>query len=328
MLLTTIFTAVGQQNPEFGLVIHGGAGNINQENINTEQEKAYRQKLTEALEAGHAILEKGGSAIEAVITSIQILENSPLFNAGHGAVLTNSGRAELDASLMDGRTGSAGAVAGVSVVKNPILAAQAVMLHSPHVMLSGSGAEEFAKEQGLETADSSYFIIPKRLEQLNQMKAKEKEKEKEQGILSPDSSNEKHGTVGAVALDSQGNLAAGTSTGGMMNKRYGRIGDSPVIGAGTYAENGVCAVSATGHGEFFIRNVVAYDIAALMKYTQADLEKAAHEVIMHKLKKKGGEGGIIAIDQNGKIAMPFNTEGMFRGYVTETARPQVFLFKE
>lgn len=324
MLLTTIYPAAGQQKPAYGIVIHGGAGNINQENINPEQQEAYRQKLKEALEAGYTILAKGGSGMEAITTAIQILENSPFFNAGRGAVLTHNGNVELDASVMDGKTGLAGAVAGVSTIKNPILAAQAVMLHSPHVLLSGRGAEEFARELGLKMAEPSYFIQPKRQEQLKRIQ----EKEKEQGSGPAESNSEKHGTVGAVALDMHGNLAAGTSTGGMTNKRYGRIGDSPLIGAGTYAENGVCAVSGTGHGEFFIRNVVAYDIAALMKYTNLSLEEASHKVIMQKLQEKGGDGGVIAIDKNGNIAMPFNTEGMFRGFMKEKGNPQVFLFKE
>lgn len=322
LCLIATYTANGQQQQNFGLVIHGGAGNITRENVNAEQEAAYREKLTEALETGYSILEKGGSSMQAVSTTIQILEESPLFNAGRGAVLNSEGKPELDASIMDGKTGLAGAVAGVSTIKSPILAARAVMLFSPHVMLAGAGAEQFAREQGLEMVEPNYFIEEKRLEQLKRIQ----EREKEQG--SDENRAEKFGTVGVVALDKQGNLAAGTSTGGMTNKRYGRIGDSPIIGAGTYADNATCAVSATGHGEFFIRNVVAYDVAAIMNYTNKSLQQAAEEVVMEKLLKKGGEGGIIAIDSKGNIAMPFNAEGMFRGFMLEKGKPQVFLFKE
>lgn len=324
VFLTPIYEAKSQQQKNFGLAIHGGAGNISKANINDEQEMAYRQKLSEALEAGYTILERGGSSIDAVTTVIQLLEESPLFNAGRGAVLTNKGEAELDASIMDGKTGLAGAVAGVTTIRSPILAARAVMLHSPHVMLSGPGAEQFARDQGLDMVDPSYFLEEKRLEQLKKIQ----EKEKKDGFYPAEKTKEKHGTVGAVALDKDGNLAAGTSTGGMFNKRYGRIGDSPIIGAGTYADNSSCAVSATGHGEYFIRNVVAYDIAAQIKYTKLTLKEAANKVIMEQLPKQGGEGGIIAIDGNGQITMPFNTEGMFRGYMLESHKPQVFLFKE
>lgn len=324
LLLLTTIPAMAQQKQPFGLVIHGGAGSISKENVSPEQEKAYRQKLNEALEAGYTILENGGSSVTAVTTAIQILEESPLFNAGRGAVLTSEGRPELDASIMDGKTGLAGAVAGVSIIKSPILAAKAVMLHSPHVMLAGAGAEAFARELGLELVDPSYFIEERRLEQLKRIK----EREMEEGSIAVPDRSEKFGTVGAVALDKEGNLAAGTSTGGMTNKRFGRVGDSPIIGAGTYADNTTCAVSATGHGEFFIRNVVAYDIAALMNYTNISLKEAAEEVVMKKLVKKGGEGGVIAIDHEGNIAMPFNSEGMFRGFILEKNKPQVFLYKE
>ncbi len=328
-----LFSASLKAQHKIGLVIHGGAGNISRENLGPEAEKAYRHKLQEALQAGWNILENGGSSIDAVTEAIQILEESPLFNAGRGAVLTHDGKNELDASVMNGRTGQAGAVAGVSTIKSPILAAKAVMENSPHVMLSGRGVEQFAKEQGLEIVDSSYFFDKRRLEQLKKFRKTEEDRKKEEGslqyipgnplLLNPD---QKFGTVGAVALDKDGNLAAGTSTGGMLNKQFGRIGDSPVIGAGTYANNATCAVSATGHGEFFIRNVVAYDISALMEYRNLSVKEASYEVIMTKLQKKGGEGGVIAMDRNGNIAMPFNTTGMFRGFIQKNNEPQVSVF--
>ncbi len=339
LLIFSAFSAFAQQ--KFGMVIHGGAGTIRKENMTAEQDKAYRQKLQEALNAGYAVLENGGSSLEAVTTTIQILEYSPLFNAGRGAVFTADGKNELDAAIMDGKTGMAGAVAGISSVKSPILAAQAVMLHSPHVFMVGDGAEQFAKEQGLEMVDPSYFYDERRHEQLKRIQEREKNESKEQGAVLPGGTprgsyqgkdfyfeDHKFGTVGAVALDKNGNLAAGTSTGGMTNKRYGRVGDVPVIGAGTYADNTTCAVSATGHGEYFIRNVVAYDISALMKYKNLSLEEAAREVVMNKLVKKGGEGGIIAIDQEGNMTMPFNSEGMFRGFIKEKGKAEVFIYKE
>lgn len=342
LLILFIFSALASQAQQnFGLVIHGGAGTIRKENMTPEQDKAYRQKLQEALNAGYAVLEEGGSSRLAVTTAIQVLEESPLFNAGRGAVFTADEKNELDAAIMDGKTGMAGAVAGVSTVKSPILLAQAVMLHSPHVFLVGDGAEQFAREQNLEMVDPSYFYDEKRHEQLKRIQQREKNESKEQGSLLPGSDipgsyqgknfhfeDHKFGTVGAVALDKEGNLTAGTSTGGMTNKRYGRVGDVPVIGAGTYADNATCAVSATGHGEYFIRNVVAYDIAALMKYKNRSLEEAAHEVVMEKLVEKGGSGGIIAIDREGNMTMPFNSEGMFRGFIKEKGNAQVFIYKE
>lgn len=335
-----------QAQHKIGLVIHGGAGTIKKENITPEQENAYRQKLEEALEAGYELLENGGSSLDAVTRAVQIMEESPLFNAGRGAVFTSEGKNELDAAIMDGNTGLAGAVAGISTVKSPILAARAVMEKSPHVFLIGSGAEQFAREQGLEMVDPSYFYDSRRHEQLKRLQEREKNSQKDQGHLQPNQAeprkelpgsyqgpgyhfeDHKFGTVGAVALDQYGNLASGTSTGGMSNKRFGRVGDVPVIGAGTYADNASCAVSATGHGEFFIRNVVAYDIAALMKYAGMSLEEAAHEVVMKKLVEKGGSGGVIAIDQEGNISMPFNSEGMFRGSISAKGEAQVAIYKE
>lgn len=337
LLLLFVFSSIcSQAQHKIGLVIHGGAGTIKKENITEEQDRAYRQKLQEALDAGYSVLERGGTSLEAVTTAVQILEESPLFNAGRGAVFTNEGKNELDAAIMDGKTGLAGAVAGLSSVKSPILAAQAVMNNSPHVFMIGSGAEQFAREQGLEMVDPSYFYDAKRHQQLKRIQ----EREKDQGALRPGDTegsyqgpgfhfeDYKFGTVGAAAVDRHGNLAAGTSTGGMTNKRYGRVGDVPVIGAGTYADNETCAVSATGHGEYFIRNVVAYDIAALMKYKGMSLEEASNEVVMKKLVEKGGEGGIIAIDRQGNISMPFNSEGMFRGSIKEKGKAQVYIYRE
>ncbi len=306
------------------LVIHGGAGNISKSHIPDSLAVKYKAKLSEALRAGYAVLERGGTSLEAVRTAINIMENSPLFNAGKGAVFTNKGTNEMDASIMDGATLNAGAVAGVMHIKNPINAAIEVMLHSPHVLLSGEGAETFARAQGLEMVDASYFYTEKRYRQLK--KAQERESET-QGYISPWLNDFKFGTVGAVALDKQGNIVAGTSTGGMTNKRFGRIGDSPIIGAGTYANNNTCGVSATGHGEYFIRSVAAHDISALMEYKGLSLREAADEVINKKLKEMGGSGGVIGLDKNGNITMTFNTNGMFRGYIKQKGDPQVFIFK-
>ncbi len=303
------------------LVIHGGAGTILKENITPETEKAYRKKLEEALQTGYKLLDEGGTSMEAIIAAIQVMENSPLFNSGIGAVYTHEGRNELDASVMDGHTGKAGAVAGVTTIKSPIRAALEVMNNSPHVMMSGPGAEAFAKEQGLEMVDNTYFGTERRKKALE--KALEKEAEQTSDLLQYQ--DWKYGTVGAVALDKEGNIAAGTSTGGMTNKRYGRIGDSPIIGAGTFAENISCGVSATGHGEYFIRNAVAYDIAARMKYLHTSVEEAAKKVIHKKLVEKGGSGGVICLDRAGNIAMEFNTAGMYRGYMQD-GKAHVFIY--
>ncbi|MEZ4885888.1 MAG: isoaspartyl peptidase/L-asparaginase [Chitinophagales bacterium] len=309
--------------PPITLVIHGGAGTILKEDMSPELENAYTSKLTEALKAGFEILENGGSSIDAVQKVINILEDSPLFNAGKGAVFTNDGHNELDASIMDGKTLNAGAVAGVKTVKNPIDAARKVMENSPHIMMAGNGADIFAKEQGLKLVDSSYFFTQKRWDALQKALKYEKME------LDHDSNDndKKKGTVGAVALDKNGNLAAGTSTGGMTNKRWGRVGDSPIIGAGTYANNQTCAVSSTGHGEFFIRNVVAYDIAALMEYGGKTLQEAADYVVNQKLKEQDARGGVIALDAKGNYAMPFNTEGMYRGVIQEGKEVEVLIYK-
>ena len=320
-------------NNTFAFVIHGGAGTILKSNMTAEVEAAYREKLKEALLAGYNILKNDGSSLDAVEAAIRILEDSPLFNAGKGAVLTSEGTAELDASIMDGKTLNAGAVAAVKRVKNPISLARLVMEQSPHVMMVGDGAESFARTHGVELVPPEYFITERRQKDLQ----KAKEAEKKQGSPSKGTSpgktgqapaDQKHGTVGAVALDKSGNLAAGTSTGGMTNKKFGRVGDSPVIGAGTYANNRTCAVSATGHGEYFIRSVVAYDISALMEYKGMSLKDAAHLVIMNKLEKLGGTGGVIAIDREGHISMPFNTPGMYRGYVSMDGKVVVEIYKD
>ena len=311
------------------LVIHGGAGTIKKENMDPAREKEIRAKLEEALATGYEILENGGSSTDAVVATIQVLEASKHFNAGKGAVFTAEGENELDASIMRGEDNAAGAVAGVSRIKSPIAAARAVMIKSPHVMLTGDGAVEFAKEVGLEVVDPSYFFTQERYDQLQRIKEREEmQKDKRQGMADPVFHDYKFGTVGCVALDKEGNLAAGTSTGGMTNKKFGRVGDSPIIGAGTYADNTTCGVSATGHGEYFIRNVVAYDIAALMKYNDLSVEEAANQVVMEKLVQKGGDGGVIAMDAKGNIAMPFNTAGMYRGYIKEKGNPEVLIYKE
>jgi len=305
---------------EYAIVIHGGAGKINPDDFTAEKEKACREKLTEALEMGGNILKSGGTSLDAVEAAIKILEDSPLFNAGKGAVFNADGQNELDAAIMDGKTMKAGAVASVTTIKNPISAARKVMENSPHVLLVKEGAEEFAKGQGLEIVDPSYFFTQERWDALQ--KAKQRELEQK-----PDETK-KGGTVGAVALDKSGNLTAGTSTGGMTNKKYGRVGDSPIIGAGTYANNGTCGISATGHGEYFITNVVAYDISARMQYLGESLDSAANYVVNSKLKSQNASGGLVAMDKNGNISMPFNSDGMFRGLLKADEKPQVYIFKE
>lgn len=303
------------KSKKFTLLVHGGAGTITKSEMTPEKEKAYKENLENALKAGYEILVKGGTALDAITASIKILEDCPLFNAGKGAVFTNLGTHELDASMMDGKTLAAGAVAGVKTVKNPILAARAVMEKSEHVMLAGSGADEFAKTQGLEIVENSYFYTKDRYDRWQKMLNEEKRQDK----------SNKKGTVGAVAIDQDGNLAAGTSTGGMTNKKFGRVGDSPIIGAGTYANNKTCAVSGTGWGEFFIRTVVAYDISALVQYKHLALQKAT-DLVISKVGKLGGDGGVIAIDNKGNMAMSFNTEGMYRGSITESGKFEVHIY--
>lgn len=333
-----------EEAKKFRLVVHGGAGTILRGNMTPELEKAYRDKLSEALLAGHNILKNGGSGLDAIEATVRILEDSPLFNAGKGAVFTNEGTNELDSSIMDGATLKAGAIAGVKHVKNPISLARLVMEKSPHVLMVREGAEAFAKQNGVELVDPKYFYTERRWKELERAKGKERQKEggektptrdatpaKPSGNgagLNDERDDNKFGTVGAVALDRAGNLSAGTSTGGMTNKRFGRVGDAPIIGAGTYANNKTCAVSATGHGEYFIRAVVAYDISALMEYKGLSLKDAADTVVKDKLVKMGGEGGVIAIDKDGNIVMPFNSAGMYRGYVLEDGKVVVEIYKD
>lgn len=297
------------------LVIHGGAGTILREDLDAETEAAYRAMLATALDTGAAILTGGGTSLDAVEATIKVMEDSPLFNAGKGAVFSAAGVNEMDASIMDGRDLDAGAVAGVTSVRNPISAARAVMENSPHVMLARDGAEAFASDQGLEMVDQAYFYTERRWQSYLKAKANSE--------VEPD---DKHGTVGCVALDQAGNIAAGTSTGGMTLKMWGRIGDSPVIGAGTYAKNQTCGVSATGHGEYFIRNVVAYDISALMEYAGFSLQAAAEEVVLGKLVKQGASGGVVALDAKGNVALVFNTPGMYRGYRKSSGEGAVAIF--
>ena len=326
--------AAQPKSTSFAFVIHGGAGTILKSSMTPELEAAYREKLKEALTVGYNILKNDGSSLDAVEAAIRVMEDSPLFNAGKGVVLTSEGTAEMDASIMDGKTLKAGAVAAIKHIKNPISLARLVMEKSPHVMMVGDGAEAFAKQQGVELVPQEYFITEKRRQELQRAKEEEKKQqarpakdEKPEKPAQPTGDN-KHGTVGAVALDKFGNLAAGTPTGGMTNKKFGRIGDSPIIGAGTYANNLTCAVSATGYGEYFIRSVVAHDISALMEYKGLSLKDAANFVIMDKLVKLGGTGGVIAIDKDGHIAMPFNTAGMYRGYVGADGKVVVEIYKD
>ena len=314
----------------FGLVIHGGAGTILKKNMTDSLEQAYRDKLQEATKAGHKILSNGGTSMEAVTAAINIMENSPLFNAGKGAVFTHNGTNELDASVMDGKTLNAGAVSGVTTVKNPINLAVAVMDKSEHVMLSAEGAEQFAEEQGLEMVDPKYFYTERRYKSLQKIIEKEKtelDHDTKVSFIDPFIKDSKYGTVGCAALDKYGNLAAGTSTGGMTNKRYNRIGDAPIIGAGTYANNASCAVSSTGWGEYFIRGMVAHDIAAIMEYKEVSLKEAAHTVIQEKLTKLGGTGGIVSIDRQGNVAMEFNTPGMYRAHMNAAGDIDIKIYK-
>lgn len=314
------------RKPSVSLVIHGGAGTIRKENMTPERQEAYHTALKQSLDAGYEVLAGGGTSLDAVVAAIAVMEDSPLFNAGKGAVFTYSGKNELDASIMDGSNLKAGAVAGVTTIKNPIKAAYAVMTASEHVMLAGRGAEEFAKDRGLEIVDPSYFLDSARYQQyLNRRKAEGSENGA--GIDQP-SDEKKFGTVGAVALDQYGNIAAGTSTGGMSDKKFGRVGDSPIIGAGTYANNKTCGVSSTGWGEYFIRLAVAHDISAMMEYAGVSLQEAADSVIMKKLARLGGDGGVIAIDKDGNISMTFNTAGMYRGYIRAKGEAKTFLYKD
>ena len=307
------------------IAIHGGAGTILKSSMTPEKEADYKRVLTQAVQHGYALLQKGEKGEVAVVETIKILESSPLFNAGIGAVYTFDGEHELDASIMHGGSKNAGAVAGVKTIRSPIEAALLVMNESPHVMLSGRGAEDYAKENGLEQVDNTVFDTEFRKQALDKTKARMQQVSSGYGSQQ---GNERFGTVGAVVLDQGGNIVAGTSTGGMTAKRYGRIGDSPVIGAGTYADNGSCAVSATGHGEYFIRYNVAADICARMKYQGLTLNDAANTVVNDVLVKAGGDGGVIAIDAKGNVAMPFNSAGMYRASIDINGEVKVAIYKD
>ena len=317
---------------EFAIIIHGGAGTILKKNLSDELEQAYQVKLEEAVRVGYAILKKGGTSQEAVVKTIQIMEESPLFNAGKGAVFTHEETNELDASFMDGKTLNAGAVAGVMNVKSPIELAVKIMTDSDHVMLSGKGASVFAAEKGLEIVDPSYFYTEKRFKSLQRIKERVKTEldhnDKTAAFYNAEIKNAKFGTVGCVALDKNGNIAAGTSTGGMTNKRWGRIGDAPIIGSGTYANNNTCGVSSTGWGEYFIRSQVAYDISAQIEYQQKTLKEATTDVIQNKLTNLGGTGGVIALDRLGNMSFEFNTAGMYRASMDDKGTLVVKIYKE
>ena len=311
---------------KFAIAIHGGAGDIQRGQLSDSLENAYKAKLKEAITTGYRLLKNGGTAVEAVQKTINVMENSPLFNAGKGAVLTHNEHVSMDASIMDGRNLNAGAVAGVSHIKNPIDLAIAVMKKSKHVMLADVGAEQFAMEQGFDTLPESYFITQRQLD--NVRRVKKFESNKSAVFYDPVLGAEKLGTVGCVALDKNGNLAAGTSTGGMVNKRYGRIGDSPIIGAGTYANNKTVAVSCTGWGEYYIRGVVAYDMSALMQYKGLSVSEATHKIIHEKQPKLGGTGGIIALDHYGNVSLDFNTPGMFRAKMDQNGNLEIAMYEK
>jgi beta-aspartyl-peptidase (threonine type) len=322
---TIVFALTAAAAEKTMLVIHGGAGTINRKSMSADMEQQYRAGMEQALRSGHAVLSKGGSSLDAVEAAIRALEDNPLFNAGKGAVFTHEGRNELDAAIMDGRTKAAGSIAGVTIIRNPITAARAVMEKSKHVMMIGRGAELFATKMGLEIVDPSYFWTERRWKSL-QKELLEQQGKPQAALEFPE--DKKFGTVGAVALDASGNLAAGTSTGGMTDKQFGRVGDAPIIGAGTYADNDSVAVSATGHGEFFIRWTVAYDIAALVKYRGMSVKAAGDEVIHRKLAPVKGEGGVIILDRKGNFATPFNSEGMYRGWIGADGQPHVEIYRD
>ncbi len=335
MSMGTAETVTAQPAPgKTAIVIHGGAGTILPENMTPEQEEAYRSALQTALEAGHEVLQQGGSSVEAVEAALRTMEDSPLFNAGKGAVFTSENTVELDASIMDGATLSAGALTGVKHIRNPISLARLIMEESVHVMMAQEGAEAFAEQHGIEMVENSYFYTERRRQQAEKARGNDSgDADADSDDRSPDlrPDQDKFGTVGAAALDQNGNLAAGTTTGGMTNKRFGRVGDSPIIGAGTYADNASCAVSATGHGEYFIRAAVAHDICARMEHGGMTLQEAAESIIMDKLPQMspdGGSGGVIALDREGNIAMPFNTPGMYRGYIDTAGNTVIRIYKE
>lgn len=327
----TISVSAQSKQDKVVLVIHGGAGTILKKHMTAEKEKAYREALTESLTKGFEVIKKGGESEEAVIEAIKVMEDSPLFNAGKGAVFTHEGKNEMDASLMLGHTMQAGAVAGVTTIKNPITAAKTVLRNSAHVMMVGKGAEEFAQKQGLELVDPSYFKTEERWNSLQKVIEKDKDKmeldhdAKTQAYVPFNFVDEKFGTVGAVALDQKGHIAAGTSTGGMTNKRFGRVGDSPIIGAGTYANSEV-GISSTGWGEYFIKAVAAYDVAALMEYKKLSSKQAGDKVIK-KIGQLGGDGGMIILDKNGQASFPFNTAGMYRGSITQSGKITIEIYQ-
>ncbi|WP_448104769.1 isoaspartyl peptidase/L-asparaginase family protein [Pedobacter panaciterrae] len=330
LLLLACFNLQAQK--KYVLVVHGGAGTILKSTMTPEKEAAYTAALTKALQRGYNAIKSGKTSLDAVEAAIHVLEDSPLFNAGKGAVFTHDGKNEMDAAIMDGKSLKAGAVAGVTVIRNPITAARAVMEKSEHVMMVSRGAEEFAKQCGVEIVDPKYFYTKERWDGLQEaikedsVKAVLDHGNKKSMKLGTINRDYKFGTVGAVALDKMGNLAAGTSTGGMTNKKYGRVGDSPIIGAGTYANNLTAGISCTGWGEFYIRSVVAYDVSAMMEYRNLSVADASKKAL-DKMEKLGGDGGLIALDKNGNVAMPFNTEGMYRGTVTEDGKIEVLIYK-
>jgi beta-aspartyl-peptidase (threonine type) len=323
---------VNAQQKKYVMVIHGGAGTILKKNMTPEKEAAYIAALTQALQTGYQQIQAGRSSLDAVETTIHVMEDSPLFNAGKGAVFTHNGRNELDAAIMNGRTLQAGAIAGVTTIKNPISAARAVMEKSEHVMMVGDGADKFAKEVGLEIVDPKYFWTPERWNGLQKALKEDSAKavldhgSKKSMLLGTQNHDYKFGTVGCVALDKAGNLAAGTSTGGMTNKKYGRVGDAPIIGAGTYCNNETAGISCTGWGEYYIRNVVAKTISDLMEYKGLSVAEAA-KIVQDKIAKMGGDGGLIALDRKGNVTMPFNTEGMYRGCITADGKVEVYIYK-
>ena len=317
------------QKNRIAFILHGGAGVLARESMTPAKEAEYRKKLEEAAMAGYKTLQAGKSSLDAIEAAIRILEDSPLFNAGKGAVFTADGKNELDASIMEGKNLNAGSVAGLMHVKNPISLARKVMENSPHVMMIGDGAEKFAKEQDIEMVPAKYFWTQHRWDALQEIIKEEKAKAKKVSeFRNPTSQNERYGTVGAVALDKDGNLAAGTSTGGMTYKKYGRVGDAPIIGAGTYANNATCGVSATGWGEYFIRLGVARDISAMVEYKGISIQQAVDIVIHDKLQKSGGDGGVVALDKNGNIGIAFNSEGMYRAYIDENGKAVVKIYKD
>jgi len=331
-LFSALALQVSAQQKKYVMVIHGGAGTILKKNMSPEKEAAYIAALTKALNAGYAEIKAGKSSLDAVEATIHVLENDPHFNAGKGAVFTHDGRNELDAAIMDGKTLMAGSVAGVTTIKNPISAARAVMEKSEHVMMVGTGADQFAKEVGLEVVDPKYFWTKERWDGLQQAIKEDSTKavldhgNKKSELLGSKNHDYKFGTVGCVALDQAGNLAAGTSTGGMTNKKYGRVGDAPIIGAGTYCNNETAGISCTGWGEFYIRNVVAKTISDLMEYKGLSVIEAS-KIALDKVGKMGGDGGLIALDKKGNMAMPFNTEGMYRGAITAEGKIEVSIYK-